>query len=84
MIYLLVAALPYLALGVLLTRSLRRGASARPLRANDIAVGALFMPLISLVTLACTVINAICVRLLILLDFEPGDRPPAPADGRNR
>ena len=75
MIYLGIATALYLILGIALTRWLSVRAPGVRIRFNDLVMGALSMPVIIAAALICVAATSLWVRLLLLLDFEPEERP---------
>jgi hypothetical protein len=65
----------YLILGVVLTRWLTVRAPGMRIRFNDLVMGALSMPVIIATALICVAASKLWVRLLLLLDYEPEERP---------
>jgi hypothetical protein len=64
-----VVLVPYLGLGLALTRKL--APASRAPGPMDHLMGALFMPLIATLSVVCTFMRGFWTRLLIVLDFEP-------------
>ncbi len=75
MIYLGIFAAVYLVLGIVLTRWLSLRAPGVRMRFNDIIMGAISMPVIIAAALICVAATSLWVRLLLLLDYEPEERP---------
>ena len=65
----------YLLLGIVLTRWLSVRAPGVRIRLNDLMVGAVSMPMIIAAALICVAATSLWARLLLLLDYEPEERP---------
>ena len=77
--YTLFGILAYLVLGVVLTRSVLR-IPRRRLRLRDMALGALFMPVLFVILLLSIFFEDLWKRLLIALDFNPPEEMRAGPD----
>ena len=75
MIYLYVVIALYLVTGIVLTRWMSVRAPGVRIRFNDLLMGAISMPVIIAAALICVAASALWVRLLLLLDYEPEERP---------
>ena len=65
----------YLGLGIGLTQWMTVRAPGVRMRFNDLVMGAIAMPVIIAAALICVAATSLWVRLLLLLDFEPEERP---------
>lgn len=81
MTYILSAIFIYLVLGLILTRNVLR-MPRRRMRFWDVALGAVIMPVLSLILFLCIIGEDLWKRLLIALDLNPpeemraGPKPP--------
>jgi hypothetical protein len=87
MTYVLLAILAYLVVGLIMTRNILVMPRRRP-RFWDLAVGAVVMPVLSVVLFLSILAEDLWKRLLIVLDFNPpeemraGPKPPT-GDGKD-
>lgn len=83
MYYFLYAILAYLLVGLIMSRKVLR-IPRRRLRFWDVVVGAVIMPVLSVVLFLCIIFEDLWKRLLIALDYNPpeemraGPKPAAP------
>ncbi len=86
MYYVLAAVAAYLLIGIILTYNVLAIPRRKP-RKVDLALGAVIMPVLTIILILCEVFEDVWKRLCILLDFNPPEEmraspKPQSADGK--